>query len=40
VLSTLEAKSKILSRKYVDGAVDLRVELPESLARRLEKFER
>jgi GTP-binding protein HflX len=40
VLSTLEAKSKILSRKYVDGAVDLRVELPESLARRLEKFKR
>jgi GTP-binding protein HflX len=40
VLSTLEAKSKILSRKYVDGAVDLKVELPESLARRLAKFER
>jgi GTPase len=40
VLSTLEAKSKILSRKYVDGAVDLRVELPESLARKMEKFER
>lgn len=40
VLSTLEAKSKIVSRKYVDGAVDLKVELPESLARRLEKFER
>ena len=40
VLSTLEAKSKILSRKYVDGAVDLSVELPESLARRLEKFAR
>ena len=40
VLSTLEAKSKILSRKYVDGAVDLRVELPESLAWKMEKFER
>jgi GTPase len=40
VLSTIEAKAKILSRRYVNGAVDLRVELPESLARRLEKFER
>lgn len=40
VLSTLEAKAKIVSRKYVDGAVDLKVELPESLARRLEKFAR
>jgi GTPase len=40
VLSTLEAKSKIVKRKYVDGAVDLTVDLPESLARRLAKFER
>jgi GTPase len=40
VLATLEAKAKIVSRKYVDGAVDLKVELPESLARKLEKFAR
>jgi len=40
VLSTLEAKSKIVTRKYVGGAVVMTVELPESLARRLEKFEK
>ena len=40
VLSTLEAKSRIVKRKYVEGAVDLTVELPESLARRLQKFAR
>ena len=38
VLATLEAKARILERSYIDGAVELTAELPESLARRLGKF--
>jgi 50S ribosomal subunit-associated GTPase HflX len=38
ILSTLEAKSRILKREYADGAVELTADLPQSLARRLEKF--
>jgi GTP-binding protein HflX len=39
VLAMLEGKTRILSRQYVDGAVELDVDAPESLARRLEKFQ-
>jgi hypothetical protein len=39
VLAMLEGKTRILSRQYVDGAVDLDVDAPESLARRLKKFQ-
>jgi GTPase len=34
-LAMLEARSRIYSRRYVDGAVELEAEVPESVARRL-----
>jgi GTP-binding protein HflX len=34
-LATLEARSRIYSRQYVDGAVELEAEVPESVARKL-----
>jgi len=34
-LSMLEAKARIYSRKYKDGAVELEVEAPESVVRRV-----
>lgn len=40
VLATLEGKAKIVRRRYLDGAVDLEVMLPESLARRMKAFEK
>jgi hypothetical protein len=39
VLAMLEGKARILSRQYVEGAVELDVDAPESLARRLKKFQ-
>ena len=39
VLAMLEGKTRILSRQYADGAVELDVDAPESLARRLKKFQ-
>lgn len=38
VLATLEARSKILKRRYSGGNVILEIEAPQSVARRLEKF--
>jgi GTPase len=37
-LAMLEAKARIYSRKYKDGAVELEVEAPESVVRRLREF--
>jgi GTP-binding protein HflX len=37
-LSMLEARSRIYSRKYKDGAVELEAEVPESLARKLKRW--
>ncbi len=37
-LSMLEAKSRILARKYKDGAVELEVEAPESVVRRVREW--
>jgi len=37
-LSMLEAKARIYSRKYKDGAVELEVEAPESVARRIREW--
>jgi GTP-binding protein HflX len=37
-LAMLEAKARIYSRKYKDGAVELEVELPESVARRVREW--
>jgi GTPase len=37
-LALLEGKANILSRSYLDGAVELEVMLPESLARKLKQF--
>jgi len=37
-LAMLEAKARIHSRKYKDGAVDLQVEAPESVVRRVREF--
>jgi GTP-binding protein HflX len=37
-LSMLEARSRIYSRKYKDGAVELEAEVPDSLARRLKQW--
>jgi GTPase len=39
LLAMLEGKTRILSRQYVDGAVELDVDAPESLARRLKAFQ-
>ena len=38
VLSTLEARSRIFSRQYRDGVVELEADAPESLLRRLRGF--
>jgi len=38
VLSTLEARSRIFSRQYQDGVVELDAEAPESLLRRLREY--
>ena len=38
VLATLDAKSVVLSRKYRDGFVDLEVQAPESVLRRVRNF--
>ncbi len=40
VLSLLEARSRIFSRAYEDGVVQLEVQAPESVIRRLKKFVR
>jgi GTPase len=37
-LAMLEAKARIYSRKYRDGAVELEVEAPESVVRRVKEF--
>ena len=34
----LEARSRIYSRQYKDGAVELEAEVPESLARKLNEW--
>jgi GTP-binding protein HflX len=38
VLALLEAKSRIYARSYRDGAVDLELDAPASLVRRVEKW--
>jgi GTP-binding protein HflX len=37
-LAMLEAKSRIFSRKYQDGAVELEVQAPESVVRRVRQW--
>jgi GTP-binding protein HflX len=37
-LAMLEARSRIFSREYKDGAVELEAEVPESLARRVKEW--
>jgi 50S ribosomal subunit-associated GTPase HflX len=37
-LAMLEARSRIYSRKYNDGSVELEAEMPESLARRVREW--
>jgi 50S ribosomal subunit-associated GTPase HflX len=37
-LALLEAKGRISSRKYTDGAVELDVEAPESVVRRVQEW--
>ena len=37
-LAMLQARSRIYSRQYKDGVVDLEAEAPESLLRRLKPF--
>jgi GTP-binding protein HflX len=37
-LATLEAKARIYSRKYKDGAVELEVEAPESVVRKMKEW--
>lgn len=37
-LALLEAKGRIFSRRYTDGAVELEVEAPESVVRRAKEF--
>ena len=37
-LAMIEARSRIYSRQYKDGAVELEAEVPESLARRLKQW--
>jgi len=37
-LALLEAKARISSRKYTDGAVEMEVEAPESVVRRVREF--
>jgi GTP-binding protein HflX len=38
ILSMLEARSRIFSREYRDGYVDLDVQAPESVVRRVKRF--
>ncbi len=38
ILSMLEAKARIYSRKYKDGAVELEVEAPESVVRKVKEW--
>jgi hypothetical protein len=38
LLSALEARSRIFSRQYRDGLVELEADAPESLLRRLRGF--
>jgi hypothetical protein len=38
VLATLDAKSVVLSREYRDGYVELDVQAPESVLRRMKSF--
>ena len=38
ILAMLEAKARIYSRKYKDGAVEFEVEAPESVVRRVREF--
>jgi GTP-binding protein HflX len=38
MLALLEARARIYSRKYKDGAVELEVEAPESVVRRVREF--
>jgi hypothetical protein len=38
ILSLLEAKSRIYSRKYKGGAVELEVEAPASVLRRVKEW--
>jgi GTPase len=38
VLAMLEARGRIYARKYLDGAVDLGVDAPESVVRRMQQF--
>jgi GTP-binding protein HflX len=37
-LALLDAKSRILARDYRDGSVDMKVRVPESVLRRLQRF--
>jgi GTPase len=37
-LAMLEAKARIYSRKYKDGAVELEVEAPESVVRKMKEW--
>jgi 50S ribosomal subunit-associated GTPase HflX len=37
-LAQLEARSRIYSRQYKDGTVELEAEIPESLARKLKQW--
>jgi GTP-binding protein HflX len=37
-LALLEVRSRIYSREYVDGAVELEAEMPESVARKMKQF--
>jgi GTP-binding protein HflX len=38
MLAMLEAKARIYSRRYVDGAVELEVEAPQSVVRKIKAF--
>ena len=38
ILSMLEARSRIYSRKYKEGSVELEVEAPASVVRRVRKW--
>ena len=38
ILSMLEARSRIYSRKYKEGAVELEVDAPESVVRRVKEW--
>jgi hypothetical protein len=38
LLALLEAKARICSRKYKDGAVELEVEVPASVVRRVKEW--